>query len=108
MTSAPTPKTAAAVAAAVEVIELILFPLPQAEIWTTVSLLWLQLLKSVNSPLKLGVVCNRLAAVGHYTGIVELCLSEARKCDPHDLAHHFYSQGEQPEDTQGMQAYITR
>ena len=62
----------------------------------------------MNSPLKLSVVCNRLAAVGHYTGIVELCLSEARKCDPHDLAQHFYLQGEQPEDTQGMQAYITR
>ncbi|KAK7100912.1 nuclear pore complex protein Nup155-like [Littorina saxatilis] len=68
----------------------------------------LRLLKSASSPLKLGVVCNRLAAVGHYTGIVELCVAEAKKCDPHDLALHFYSQGEQPEDTQGMQAYITR
>ena len=38
-----------AMVTAVEVCELILFPLPQAEIWTTVSLLWLQLLKSVNS-----------------------------------------------------------
>ncbi|KAK7492894.1 hypothetical protein BaRGS_00015841 [Batillaria attramentaria] len=68
----------------------------------------LRLLKAVGQPLQLGVVCNQLAAVGHYTGIVELCLAEARKCDPHDLAQHFYTQGEQPEDTQGMQAYIHR
>lgn len=68
----------------------------------------LQLLKAVAQPLQLTVVCNQLAAVGHYTGIVELCLAEAKKCDPHDLAQHFYTQGEQPEDGQGMQAYIHR
>ncbi|KAL8597837.1 hypothetical protein ACOMHN_061370 [Nucella lapillus] len=68
----------------------------------------LRLLKSVTTPLKLGVVCHRLVSVNHFTGILELCLAEARKYDPHDLAHHFYSQGEQPEDTQGMQAYISR
>ncbi|PVD22911.1 hypothetical protein C0Q70_16171 [Pomacea canaliculata] len=68
----------------------------------------LRLLKAVAQPLQLTVVCNQLAAVGHYTGIVELCLAEAKKCDPHDLAQHFYTQGEQPEDGQGMQAYIHR
>ncbi|XP_076462327.1 nuclear pore complex protein Nup155-like isoform X2 [Babylonia areolata] len=68
----------------------------------------LRLLKSVTTPLKLGVVCHRLVTVNHFTGVLELCLAEARKYDPHDLAHHFYSQGEQPEDTQGMQAYISR
>lgn len=68
----------------------------------------LRLLKTVIQPLQLRVVCNQLAAVAHYTGIVDLCLAEARKCDPHDLAQHFYTQGEQPEDTQGMQAYIHR
>jgi hypothetical protein len=70
--------------------------------------LHLQLLKSVTTPLKLGVVCNRLAMCQYYPGIVDLCLAEARKLDPHNLAQHFHTQGQQQDDTQGMQAYISR
>lgn len=68
----------------------------------------LHLLKGVNQPLNLGVICPQLASVHYYLGIVELGLNEARKADPQQLAIHFYQNGEPPEDIQGMQAYIAR
>ncbi|XP_059140242.1 nuclear pore complex protein Nup155-like [Physella acuta] len=68
----------------------------------------LHLLKGVNQPLNLGVICPQLASLHYYLGIVELGLNEARKADPQQLAIHFYQNGEPPEDIQGMQAYIAR
>ncbi|KAH9488744.1 hypothetical protein Btru_059325, partial [Bulinus truncatus] len=68
----------------------------------------LHLLKGVNQPLNLGVICPQLASLHYYLGIVELGLSEARKIDPQQLAVHFYQNGEPQEDIQGMQAYISR
>ena len=68
----------------------------------------LSLLKAVNQPLNLSVICSQLANVHFYLGIVELGLNEARKVDPQQLAIHFYNNGEPQEDTQGMQSYIAR
>jgi len=68
----------------------------------------LSLLKSVSQPLNLGVICQQLTAVHFYLGVVELCLAEARKVDPQQLAVHFYNNGEPGEDIQGMQAYMAR
>ncbi|XP_067677422.1 nuclear pore complex protein Nup155-like isoform X1 [Haliotis asinina] len=68
----------------------------------------LRLYKNVNTPLQLLAVCSQFANINFYEGIVELCLTEARKLDPQDLASHFYHNGEPPEDTQGFQAYYHR
>uniref|UniRef100_A0A2C9M6L4 Nucleoporin Nup133/Nup155-like N-terminal domain-containing protein n=1 Tax=Biomphalaria glabrata TaxID=6526 RepID=A0A2C9M6L4_BIOGL len=68
----------------------------------------LHLLKSVNQPLNLGAICPQLAEMRYYLGIVEIGLNEARKTDPQQLAIHFYQNGEPPEDSLGMQAYLSR
>ncbi|ESO88145.1 hypothetical protein LOTGIDRAFT_234706 [Lottia gigantea] len=68
----------------------------------------LRLFKDVNQPLQLTTVCNQLASVNFYQGIVDLCLTEANKLDPQNLALHFYRCCEPPEDQQGMQAFINR
>ncbi|XP_046570812.1 LOW QUALITY PROTEIN: nuclear pore complex protein Nup155-like, partial [Haliotis rubra] len=54
------------------------------------------------------VIASGLTKINFYEGIVEMCLTEARKLDPQDLASHFYQNGEPPEDTQGFQAYYHR
>ncbi|XP_050400754.1 nuclear pore complex protein Nup155 isoform X1 [Patella vulgata] len=68
----------------------------------------LRLFKDVNQPLQLPAVCNQLASVNFYEGIVDLCLTESNKLDPQNLALHFYRCCEPPEDQQGMQAFINR
>ncbi|XP_062607131.1 nuclear pore complex protein Nup155-like [Saccostrea cucullata] len=68
----------------------------------------LKLYKEVSQPLQLPVVCTQFALVHYYTGIVDLCLTLAKKRDPQNLALHFYRSGEPQEDIQGMTAYMTR
>lgn len=68
----------------------------------------LKLYKEVSQPLQLPVVCNQFALVHFYTGIVDLCLTLAKKRDPQNLALHYYRSGEPQEDIQGMTAFMTR
>lgn len=68
----------------------------------------LMLYKSVNQPLQLSPVCNQLSSAQYYEGIVDICLCIAQKRDPQNFALHFHKNGEQPEDSQGKQAYMSR
>lgn len=42
------------------------------------------------------------------TGIVELVLECAAKCDPKDMALHYYMTNQPGDDTLGYQAYAQR
>ncbi|KAK3089178.1 hypothetical protein FSP39_001520 [Pinctada imbricata] len=68
----------------------------------------LRLFKDVGQPLQPSVVCNQLAGVHYYEGIVDLCLTLANKRDPQKLALHYYRSGEPAEDVQGLAAYMSR
>jgi len=67
-----------------------------------------QLYKEVSHPLQLRVVCNQFANVHFYDGIVDLCLTMAKKRDPQNFAIHYYSRGEPQEDVQGRSAHLAR
>ncbi|KAI0209905.1 hypothetical protein LSAT2_005340 [Lamellibrachia satsuma] len=68
----------------------------------------LQLFKDVAAELDLPTVCNQFAAVGFYSGIVDLTLTASKKRDPQCWGLHFYKNGEPPSDSQGMIAYSNR
>ncbi|CAH1772348.1 unnamed protein product [Owenia fusiformis] len=68
----------------------------------------LQLYKEVALQLDLQVVCQQYVQIRYYDAIVDLCITAANKRDPQNLALHYYRNGEPPEDTQGMQAFIIR
>ncbi|XP_041357627.1 nuclear pore complex protein Nup155-like [Gigantopelta aegis] len=68
----------------------------------------LKLYKEVTMPLQLPAVCKQFVGVSFFEGIIELTLAVAKKCDPHNLALHYYQSGEPPEDLQGMQVYMQR
>ena len=67
-----------------------------------------QLYREVTIPLQLPAVCKQFVGVSFFEGIIELTLAVAAKCDPHNLALHYYQSGEPPEDLQGMQVYMQR
>ncbi|RLJ22835.1 hypothetical protein DJ030_00130 [bacterium endosymbiont of Escarpia laminata] len=64
--------------------------------------------KDVAAELDLPTVCNQFAAVGFYSGIVELTLTASKKRDLQCWGLHFYKNGEPPSDSQGLIAYSNR
>lgn len=68
----------------------------------------LELCKRVGPQLHLPTACGLLKACGHYAGAVDLCLSVAKRCDPQDLASHFYRRGEPADDERGRRVFAAR
>ncbi|KAK2179646.1 hypothetical protein NP493_478g02009 [Ridgeia piscesae] len=68
----------------------------------------LQLFKDVAAEVDLPTVCSKFAAVGFYSGIVDLTLTASKKRDPQCWGLHFYKNGEPPADSEGMIAYSNR
>lgn len=68
----------------------------------------LELCKRVGPQLHLPTACGLLKACGHYAGTVDLCLSVAKRCDPQDLALHYYRRGEPADDERGRRVFAAR
>ncbi|XP_006813173.1 nuclear pore complex protein Nup155 [Saccoglossus kowalevskii] len=68
----------------------------------------LERFSEVSHQLNLTAIFSEYQAAGFYDGIVELSLTAAHRRDPQGLALHYYKSGKPPEDTQGMQAFVTR
>ncbi|KAG8259975.1 hypothetical protein J6590_107417, partial [Homalodisca vitripennis] len=67
-----------------------------------------QLCKEVAPQINLSGICRQLVACHYYNGVVELVLECAAKCDPKDIALHYYTTTQPGDDTLGYQAYAQR
>ncbi|XP_028042298.1 nuclear pore complex protein Nup154 [Bombyx mandarina] len=68
----------------------------------------LKLCKDVAPNVNLPLVCSKLASVGFYSGVVELCATCACKLDPQDKALHYYKSDQPTQDREGHLAYYRR
>ncbi|XP_046658271.1 nuclear pore complex protein Nup155 [Homalodisca vitripennis] len=68
----------------------------------------LKLCKEVAPQINLSGICRQLVACHYYNGVVELVLECAAKCDPKDIALHYYTTTQPGDDTLGYQAYAQR
>jgi len=67
-----------------------------------------EIAKQIAGSLRLDILVSHLTAVHAYTAVVEICLAAAAKKDPQGLALHFYTTGENPDDSAGLGAYRAR
>lgn len=58
--------------------------------------------------LHLEVMVSHLVACQAYTRVVEVCLASAAKVDPTMVGLHYYTTGENSEDTNGLAAFLAR
>merc|ERR1719193_196125 len=64
--------------------------------------------KQIAGSLRLEVLVSHLTTVHAYTSVVEICLAAAAKKDPQGLAVHYYTRGDNCDDTTGLAAYNAR
>ncbi|KAK6639409.1 hypothetical protein RUM43_007682 [Polyplax serrata] len=68
----------------------------------------LDLCKEVVPQIDLAQICQQFAANQFYIGVLQICLTCAKKQDPKNIALHWYKNREPPEDLEGYDAYVTR